>query len=146
MMSKIKEEFTMTDTETKELQARDKMQVTTPAEQTKPGIVFTPAVDIFETDKEITLLADIPGVEAKNLNIDLRDDTLSFTGVIEPFEGADEEDILIEYEVGTYYRQFTLSEVIDQSKIDAQLNDGMLRLHLPKVEKAAPRKITVKAG
>lgn len=136
----------MTDTETKELQARDKMQVTTPAEQTKPGIVFTPAVDIFETDKEITLLADIPGVEAKNLNIDLRDDTLSFTGVIEPFEGADEEDILIEYEVGTYYRQFTLSEVIDQSKIDAQLNDGVLRLHLPKVEKAAPRKITVKAG
>jgi HSP20 family molecular chaperone IbpA len=146
MMSKIKEEFTMTDTETKELQARDKMQVTTPAEQTKTGIVFTPAVDIFETDKEITLLADIPGVEAKNLNIDLRDDTLSFTGVIEPFEGADEEDILIEYEVGTYYRQFTLSEVIDQSKIDAQLNDGVLRLHLPKVEKAAPRKITVKAG
>jgi HSP20 family molecular chaperone IbpA len=145
-MSRIKEEFTMTDTETKELQARDKMQVTTPAEQTKPGIVFTPAVDIFETDKEITLLADIPGVEAKNLNIDLRDDTLSFTGVIEPFEGADEEDILIEYEVGTYYRQFTLSEVIDQSKIDAQLNDGVLRLHLPKVEKAAPRKITVKAG
>lgn len=136
----------MTDTETKELQARDKMQVTTPAEQTKTGIVFTPAVDIFETDKEITLLADIPGVEAKNLNIDLRDDTLSFTGVIEPFEGADEEDILIEYEVGTYYRQFTLSEVIDQSKIDAQLNDGVLRLHLPKVEKAAPRKITVKAG
>jgi HSP20 family molecular chaperone IbpA len=146
MMSKIKEEFTMTNTETKELQARDKMQVTTPAEQTKPGIVFTPAVDIFETDKEITLLADIPGVEAKNLNIDLRDDTLSFTGVIEPFEGADEEDILIEYEVGTYYRLFTLSEVIDQSKIDAQLSDGVLRLHLPKVEKATPRQITVKAG
>ena len=136
----------MTDTETKELQAKDKMQVTTPAEQTKPGLVFTPAVDIFETDKEITLLADIPGVEAKNLNIDLRDDTLTFTGLIEPIEGTDEEDILVEYEVGTYYRQFTLSEVIDQDKIDAQLNDGVLRLHLPKVEKATPRQITVKAG
>jgi len=136
----------MTDAETKELQAKDKMQVTTPAEQTMPGIVFTPAVDIFETDKEITLLADIPGVEAKNLNIDLRDDTLTFTGIIEPAEGADEEDILIEYEVGTYYRQFTLSEVIDQSKIDAQLKNGVLRLHLPKVEKATPRQITVKAG
>ncbi|MGD9080327.1 MAG: Hsp20/alpha crystallin family protein [Desulfobacterales bacterium] len=136
----------MTDTETKELQAKEKTQVTTPAEQTMPGIVFTPAVDIFETDKEIILLADIPGVEAKNLNIDLRDNTLTITGVIEPVEGADEEDILIEYEIGTYYRQFTLSEVIDQSKIDAQLNDGVLRLHLPKVEKATPRKITVKAG
>jgi HSP20 family molecular chaperone IbpA len=136
----------MTDTETKELQAKEKTQVTTPAEQTIPGIVFTPAVDIFETDKEITLLADIPGVEAKNLNIDLRDDTLTIAGGIEPVERADEEDILVEYEVGTYYRQFTLSEVIDQSKIDAQLNDGVLRLHLPKVEKATPRKITVKAG
>lgn len=136
----------MMDTETKELQAKDKMQITTPAEQTMPGIVFTPAVDIFETDKEITLMADIPGVEAKDLNIDLRDDTLTFTGMIEPVGSPDEEDILIEYEVGNYYRQFTLSEVIDQSKIDAQLNDGVLRLHLPKVEKATPRKITVKAG
>ena len=136
----------MTDTETKELQAKEKTQVTTPAEQTMPGIVFTPAVDIFETDKEIILLADIPGVEAKNLSIDLRDDTLTFTGMIEPIESPDEEDILIEYEVGTYYRQFTLSEVIDQSRIDAQLNDGVLRLHLPKVEKATPRQITVKAG
>jgi HSP20 family protein len=136
----------MTDTETKELQAKEKMQVTTPAEQTKPGIVFTPAVDIFETDKEITLLADIPGVEAKNLNIDLRDDTLTLTGVIEPIEGPNVEDILVEYEVGNYYRQFTLPEVIDQGKIDAQLNDGVLRLHLPKVEKATPRQITVKAG
>lgn len=134
----------MMDTESKKLQAKDKMQATTPAEQTTPGIVFTPAVDIFETDTEITLLADIPGVKAKNLNIDLRDDTLTFTGAIEPFEGSDEEDILVEYEVGTYYRQFTLSEVIDQGKIDAQLKDGVLRLHLPKVEKAAPRQITVK--
>lgn len=134
----------MMDTESKKLQVKDKMQATTPAEQTTPGIVFTPAVDIFETDTEITLLADIPGVKAKNLNIDLRDDTLTFTGAIEPFEGSDEEDILVEYEVGTYYRQFTLSEVIDQGKIDAQLKDGVLRLHLPKVEKAAPRQITVK--
>jgi len=136
----------MTDTETKELQPKEKMEATAPAEPTMPGRIFTPAVDIFETDKEITLLAEIPGVKAGDLNIDLRDDTLTLTGAVAPFEGPEEVDILIEYEVGTYYRQFSLSEVIDQAKIDAQLNDGVLRLSLPKVEKATPRKITVKAG
>ncbi|MBW2429943.1 MAG: Hsp20/alpha crystallin family protein [Deltaproteobacteria bacterium] len=136
----------MTDTETKELQAKEKMEASAPAEPTMPGRIFTPAVDIFETDKEITLLAEIPGVKAGDLNIDLRDDTLTLTGAVAPFEGPEEVDILIEYEVGTYYRQFSLSEVIDQAKIDAQLNDGVLRLSLPKVEKATPRKITVKAG
>ncbi len=136
----------MTETATKELQAKEKMEAAPPAEQTKPGKVFTPAVDIFETEKELTLLADLPGVKTEHLTIDLSDDVLTLVGEVKPFEGPDEEDLLIEYEVGTYYRQFTLSELIDQNKIDAQLNDGVLRLHLPKVEKATPRKITVKAG
>jgi HSP20 family protein len=96
----------MTETETKELQAKEKMEATAPAEPTMPGRVFTPAVDIFETDKEITLLADMPGVKAADLNIDLRDDTLTLTGAVAPFEGPQEEDILIEYEIGTYSRPF----------------------------------------
>ena len=136
----------MTETATKELQAKEKMEVAPPVEQTKPGKVFTPAVDIFETEKEITLLADLPGVKTEHLTIDLSDDVLTLTGEVKPFEGPDEEDILIEYEVGNYYRQFTLPELIDQNKIDARLNDGVLRLTLPKVEKAKPRQITIKAG
>ena len=133
-------------TDSKELKIKEKQEVSSPAEHTRPGPVFTPAVDIFETDKEITLLADMPGVSGENLNIDLRDDTLTLIGEIEPFEGPDEKDILIEYEVGKYFRQFTLSEVIDQDKIEANLNDGVLRLSLPKVEKAKPRKIAVNAA
>jgi HSP20 family molecular chaperone IbpA len=132
--------------ETKELQAKEKVEVSAPAEQTKPGPVFTPNVDIFETDKEIIMLADIPGVKAKDLTIDLRDDTLTLIGEVKPIDRPEEEDILIEYQVGSYYRQFTIAEVIDQSKIDAALDNGVLRLSLAKVEKAMPRQITVKAG
>jgi len=135
----------MADRESKEIQVKDKQEVTSPAEQTRPGLVFTPDVDIFETETTITMLADLPGVRPEDLNIDLRDNTLTISGEIFPVEGGDEEDILIEYETGKYYRQFTLSEVIAQDKIDAKLTDGVLRLTLPKVEKAMPRKITVAA-
>ena len=132
--------------ESKELQAKGKVEVPVSAEQTKPGPVFTPNVDIFETEKEIIMLADIPGVKAPDLTIDLRDDTLTFSGEVKPLNRPEEDDILIEYQFGRYYRQFTLAEVIDQSKIDAALNDGVLRLALPKLEKAMPRQITIKAG
>ena len=133
-------------TDSKEIKVREKQELTSPAEQTTPGVVFTPQVDIFETDKEITLLADIPGVKSDKLNIDLRDNILTITGDVEPVEASREEDVLIEYETGRFYRQFTLSEVIDQNKIDAKLGDGVLRLTLPKVEKAAPRRIAIKAA
>ena len=136
----------MADTQSTELKVRGKQEVSSPAEQTTPGLVFTPAVDIFETEKEITLLADMPGVKADDLTIDLRDNTLTLTGDIAPVDRPDEEDILLEYETGRYYRQFTIGEMINQEKINAKLTDGVLRLSLPKVEKATPRKITVQAG
>jgi HSP20 family molecular chaperone IbpA len=136
----------MLDKDSKELQVKEKQEVTSPAEQTTPGLVFTPAVDIFENEKEIVLLADMPGVKAKDLNIDLRDNTLTLDGGVEAFEGAGEETVMMEYDIGKYYRQFSLSEVIDQEKIDAKLKDGVLRLTLPKVEKATPRTVTVQAS
>jgi len=136
----------MTDNEIKALKARDKREVTTPTEQTKPGPLFTPAVYIFETDKEIILLADMPGVKAKDLNIDLRDDILTLDGEVDPPEGENEIDLFMEYRSGKYSRQFSLTQVIDQSKIDAELKDGVLRLRLPKIAAATPRKIAVKTA
>ena len=88
----------------------------------------------------------MPGVPPDNLSIDLRDNTLTLEGDIAPVGDQKEEMVYSEYSTGRYYRQFSLSEVIDQSKIEAQLQDGVLRLSLPKVEKATPRKITVKAA
>jgi HSP20 family molecular chaperone IbpA len=136
----------MDDAQSKELKVREKQEISSPAEQTTAGLVFTPAVDIFETEKEITLLADMPGVKADDLTIDLRENTLTLAGDIAPTENANEEDILVEYETGRYYRQFTVGEMINQENIDAKLTDGVLRLTLPKVEKATPKKITVTAG
>ncbi|MFO7840028.1 MAG: Hsp20/alpha crystallin family protein [Desulfosalsimonadaceae bacterium] len=135
----------MTEEKAQEMQVKDKQEVGQP-EQTSEAPVFTPNVDIFETRNEITLLADLPGVKPENLSIDLNEGVLTLTGDIEPYENADEQDLMIEYEVGRYFRQFTLSEMIDQNKIEANLKDGELRLRLPKAEKAQPRKIEVKAG
>ena len=134
----------MADTSGRELQAKQKTEVSTPAEQTTPGAVFSPAVDIFETEKDIQLLADLPGVKSTDLKIDLSDNILTLSGEVAPFEGSEENDIFVEYEIGKYYRQFTLSEEIDQGKIKAELKDGVLRLTLPKAEKAVPKKITIK--
>ena len=130
----------------KDLKVREKQEVASPAEQMKPGLVFTPDVDIFETDSEIILLADMPGVKGDDLTIDLRDNVLTLMGGAAVAAATDEQVIVGEFQTGRYYRQFNLSEVIDQGKIDAQLNDGVLRLQLPKVAKATPRKIAVKTG
>ncbi len=132
--------------ESKEMKVIEKQALASPAEQTKPGPVFTPNVDIFETEKTITLLVDMPGVKVEELNVDLRDDTLTLTGDVLPNVGTPGEKVYMEYETGRYYRQFSLSEVIAQEKIDAKLSDGVLRLTLPKVEKATPRRIAVQAG
>jgi HSP20 family protein len=134
----------MTESETKALQAKEKKEVPTPAELTKPGLVFNPAVDIFETDRELTLLADLPGVKPKDLKIDLKDNVLTLTANETALEGEGEKDVFREYRTGRYYRQFSLSDTIDQSKIEAVMKDGVLRLTLPKVEAATPRKIAVK--
>jgi HSP20 family molecular chaperone IbpA len=136
----------MADTESKELTVREKQELSSVAEHTTPGLIFTPAVDIFETEKEITLLADMPGVKADDLTIDLRDNTLTISADVARVDQSNEKDIVVEYESGRYYRQFTVGESIDQEKLDAKLNDGVLRLSLPKIEKATPKKITVKTG
>ena len=136
----------MADKDSKELRVREKQEVASPAEQTTPGLVFTPAVDIFETEKDITLLADMPVVMAYDLRIDLRDNTLTLSAEVAPVDSSDKEQLLVEFETGRYYRQFTLGELVDQANIDANLIDGVLRLTLPKIEKATPKKITVKTG
>jgi HSP20 family molecular chaperone IbpA len=103
-------------------------------------------VDIFESDDRISVLADMPGVKPQDLKIDLRDSTLTLSGRVESDAGKGEASIATEYQSGTYFRQFTLSEMIDQAKIEAKLIDGVLHLDLPKAERAKPRQINVRTS
>jgi HSP20 family molecular chaperone IbpA len=128
------------------MQKGENAGVPTAPEQTRPGAVYSPSVDIFENDSAITVLADMPGVKADDLEIDLRESVLTLTGRVAAPDRSKESDVLREYQTGTFFRQFTLSEAIDQTKIDAKLTDGVLRLELPKVEKVRPRQITVRTA
>jgi HSP20 family protein len=114
-------------------------------ELTYEGTYFTPAVDIFETPSEIVLLADMPGVAPGDLDVDLNDDVLTILGKVAPIddEGI---DLLSEYRLGTYYRDFRMTDIVDRSKINATLADGVLTLVLPKAAKAVPRKIPISVG
>jgi HSP20 family molecular chaperone IbpA len=127
----------------KEMTPQQKQELTG-AESTRPGPVFTPAADIFETDAAITVLADMPGVRADGLSLDLRDNVLSIEGHAAEGEHNDRRMLFREYETGSYRREFRLTNLIDQSGIVASLRDGVLRLTLPKAESARPRKIEVR--
>ena len=127
-----------------EIQKAERAGLPAVPEQTRTGPVYSPAVDIFENDNSITVLADMPGVKAEDLKVDLRESVLTLSGRVTVPESAKESDVLREYQTGTFFRQFTLSETIDQPKIDAKLTNGVLRLELPKVEKARPRQVIVR--
>ncbi|MBI9074625.1 MAG: Hsp20/alpha crystallin family protein [Desulfatibacillum sp.] len=135
-----------TEQKDKNLVAKEKTEMAGPAEQTRPGRVFIPEVDIYEKETDIVMLADMPGVAATGLEIDLRDNVLTIRGAVQPQEKDGQSLIFREYRTGSYYRQFFLSNDIDQGKIEASLKNGVMRLVLPKVEKAKPRKIEVQAA
>jgi HSP20 family molecular chaperone IbpA len=125
--------------------AREKQEVTG-AETTRPGRTFTPEVDILEKENEIVILADMPGVAANDLNVGLADNILTLEGLTKDAEEENEMTVVREFETGKYFRQFTLADSIDQARIEASMSNGVMRLVLPKVAKAQPRKISVKAA
>jgi HSP20 family protein len=129
---------------TQGMQTREARDLATTTEATRPGVLLTPPVDIFEDANAITVLADMPGVRAEHLKIDLHEGVLTITGHAEAPDGPNEVAVLEEYRAGTYQRSFTLSEAIDQGQIQATLKHGILRLRLPKAEQAKPRQIKIR--
>jgi HSP20 family protein len=122
-------------------------QEETPAdemERTRSRRSFVPRADIYTTEKEIIVLADIPGANEKTVNITLEKDILSISAYVEPAIPSGFDIAYAEYEEGDYQRSFRLSDEIDRDKIEAVVSGGILHLRLPKVQEAQTKKITVK--
>ncbi|MEW6296755.1 MAG: Hsp20/alpha crystallin family protein [Thermodesulfobacteriota bacterium] len=100
-----------------------------------------PVVDIYETPDSLVLLADMPGVSKEDLDVRIDNNVLTLRGKARHI--APGEAIYREFELMNFFRQFELSEEVNQEKITAQLKHGVLTLRLPKVEKAEPRQIEV---
>lgn len=129
----------------KELKMQEKKEVQQSGEPTRPIRQFVPAVDIYETSDTVGLFVEMPGVDNRGVDIDLDDGTLTITGTMKEPDIENENILMREYESGQYVRKFSISETIDQEKISASMRNGMLKLTLPKVEPAKPRKIAVQA-
>jgi HSP20 family protein len=126
-----------------ELAVREKQELATKEEKTTPGRYYIPAADIFETEQALTVILEIPGVQKENVNIALENDVLRVDAQLDFAHYKGMEPVYTEYNVGHYTRGFTLSNKIDQAKISAQLDSGVLTLTLPKATEALPRRITL---
>jgi HSP20 family protein len=125
----------------------DRTQVTKAAEQA-PRVtesVLAPAVDISETDVGIELVADLPGVTKDGLAIKVDGVHLTIEGSAQIDLPQNLEPLYGEIRSRHFRRSFTLSRELDPSKIEAKLNNGVLRMHIPKSEEARPRRIEVRA-
>ena len=114
-------------------------------ERTRACRIYSPQVDIVERKEEIVVIADMPGVDEKSLDITLEKNVLTIYGKVDVYIPKDHRLILSEYGIGDYQRVFTLSEEIDRNKIQATVKNGVLKLVMPIAESAKTRKIPIKA-
>ncbi|HEX3148340.1 MAG TPA: Hsp20/alpha crystallin family protein [Gemmataceae bacterium] len=112
-------------------------------ENGEAAVVTRPRVDILETEQEVLLLADLPGVKPSDVDVRFENGELSVHGRRNPAH-ADKRRALWEYEPAHYHRSFRLTEDVAADKIEAELKNGVLKVRLPKAEAAKPRRIAVK--
>jgi HSP20 family molecular chaperone IbpA len=115
------------------------------AERIRNVKTFVPRVDIYETKNSLVLVADMPGVDETTVDVELEKNVLTIAGRVDAEKPAGGM-MYSEYETGDYERAFTLSDEIDRDKIAATVKNGVLRLELPKAEKAKPKKIAITAA
>ncbi len=108
--------------------------------------IFTPPIDIYETEEGLVLCADLPGVSAETLDLQIQDNKLTLFGRVTSSVSEKAELLHREYEEGDFLRSFILSYEIDYDRINATINNGVLKVELPRANKTEPRRIEVKTG
>jgi len=126
-----------------ELQVQQKREVEKQQESTVPARTFMPTTDIYETESALTVVLEMPGVDKSNVDISVEAGILTIEGRLDFSKYQDMQPIYTEYNIGHYRRSFSLSSKIDQSKIGAEMADGVLTITLAKAEEAKPRRIRV---
>jgi HSP20 family protein len=126
-----------------ELPVQQKREVEKKQESTIPSRAFLPIADIFETDKALTVILEMPGVDKENVDVSVENDILTIEGRIDYSKYERLQPVYTEYNIGHYVRTFQISSKIQQGEISAELKDGVMTLVLPKAERAKPRKIKV---
>jgi HSP20 family protein len=105
---------------------------------------MVPPVDIFETENDLTVIVDLPGVQKKDVNIKVEQDTLTIKGKVH--YSPPKELVREEFQLLDFFRQFQLSDEVDIDKITAESKNGVLTIKLPKAEKAKPHQVKIKVG
>ena len=127
----------------KDIETTEKKAIEKTEETTWAGETYEPAVDIYESEKALVLQADVPGVRRQDVEINLDHDVLTISGRVAGDEYDGLRPAYSEFNVGNFFRRFSLGEAIDQAAITADMEEGVLTVTLPKKEKAKPRKIKV---
>jgi HSP20 family molecular chaperone IbpA len=112
----------------------------------KPLPRVSPATDILEREDGFYVYMDIPGVRREDLKLDINENELVVTG--RALQGATEKETFLEVQFGPgeYVRSVSLSDLVDRENIKASLKDGVLMIHLPRMEKASPRRIPIQTA
>jgi len=108
---------------------------------------WNPSVDIFENDNEVVIKAELPGMDAKNIEVSLENNVLTLKGERRFEKGAKEENYhRVEREYGVFSRSFSLPAAINGDKVTAEYKDGILKVLLPKKEEIKPKPIKIAAA
>jgi HSP20 family protein len=126
------------------LEVQEKKELVSKGETTTPARYYVPQTDIHETETALIVTMEVPGVDRGSIDVKVEDDVLRVEARIDTGKYKGMEPLYTEYNVGHFARSFALSHGIDQAKIDAALNDGVLTLTLNKVQKAQPRQIEIR--